>query len=83
MPLSPQNYPLQGSEVNGTHPAGLHAGSNSFGVASHTPPVSGTDTIMGNFFLLCHVFFLPFHSTCRCMNKMLFYLFIYFLISKS
>ncbi|CAG07740.1 unnamed protein product, partial [Tetraodon nigroviridis] len=48
LPLSPQNYPLQGSEVNGTHPAGLHAGSNSFGVPSHTPPVSGTDTIMAN-----------------------------------
>uniref|UniRef100_H3DCZ2 Transcription factor E2-alpha n=1 Tax=Tetraodon nigroviridis TaxID=99883 RepID=H3DCZ2_TETNG len=49
--LNPQdrlNYPLQGSEVNGTHPAGLHAGSNSFGVPSHTPPVSGTDTIMAN-----------------------------------
>uniref|UniRef100_A0A674N1B5 Transcription factor E2-alpha n=1 Tax=Takifugu rubripes TaxID=31033 RepID=A0A674N1B5_TAKRU len=31
-----------------THPAGLHSGSNSFGVPSHTPPVSGTDTIMAN-----------------------------------
>ncbi|XP_056913088.1 transcription factor 3a isoform X2 [Takifugu flavidus] len=48
LPLSPQNYPLQGSEVNGAHPAGLHSGSNSFGVPSHTPPVSGTDTIMAN-----------------------------------
>ncbi|XP_056246915.1 transcription factor 3a isoform X2 [Seriola aureovittata] len=48
LPLSPQNYPLHGSEVNGAHPAGFHSGSSSFGVASHTPPISGTDTIMAN-----------------------------------
>nr|XP_046265374.1 transcription factor 3a isoform X1 [Scatophagus argus] len=48
LPLSPQNYPLHGSEVNGAHPAGLHSGSSSFGVPSHTPPIAGTDTIMAN-----------------------------------
>uniref|UniRef100_A0A8P4FZH4 Transcription factor E2-alpha n=1 Tax=Dicentrarchus labrax TaxID=13489 RepID=A0A8P4FZH4_DICLA len=48
LPLSPQNYPLHGSEVNGAHPAGFHSGSSSFGVPSHTPPISGTDTIMAN-----------------------------------
>ncbi|XP_077471843.1 transcription factor E2-alpha-like isoform X2 [Stigmatopora argus] len=39
LPLSPQNYPLHGSEVNGSHPAGFHSGSNSYGVPSHTPPI--------------------------------------------
>ncbi|XP_061731560.1 transcription factor E2-alpha-like isoform X6 [Nerophis ophidion] len=40
LPLSPQNYPLHGSEVNGAHPAGFHSGSNSFGVPGHTPPIA-------------------------------------------
>ncbi|XP_047444359.1 transcription factor 3a isoform X2 [Mugil cephalus] len=48
LPLSPQNYPLHGSEVNGAHPAGFHSGSNSFGVPSHTPPMTGSETIMAN-----------------------------------
>ncbi|KAM9720086.1 transcription factor 3a isoform 1-T1 [Menidia menidia] len=48
LPLSPQNYPLHGSEVNGAHPAGFHSGSSSFGVPSHTPPIAGTETIMAN-----------------------------------
>uniref|UniRef100_UPI0037E7E116 transcription factor 3a isoform X2 n=1 Tax=Semicossyphus pulcher TaxID=241346 RepID=UPI0037E7E116 len=48
LPLSPQNYPLHGSEVNGAHPAGFHSGSSSFGVPSHTPPIAGSDTIMAN-----------------------------------
>ncbi|XP_068196391.1 transcription factor 3a isoform X2 [Antennarius striatus] len=48
LPVSPQNYPLHGSEVNGAHPAGLHSGSSGFGVLSHTPPIAGTDTIMPN-----------------------------------
>ncbi|XP_074544254.1 transcription factor 3a isoform X1 [Halichoeres trimaculatus] len=48
LPLSPQNYPLHGSDVNGAHPAGFHSGSSSFGVPSHTPPIAGTDTIMAN-----------------------------------
>ncbi|KAK7945743.1 hypothetical protein WMY93_001471 [Mugilogobius chulae] len=48
LPMSPQNYPLHGSEVNGAHPAGFQSGSSSFGVPSHTPPITGTDTLMGN-----------------------------------
>ncbi|XP_075877267.1 transcription factor 3a isoform X3 [Nelusetta ayraudi] len=48
LPLSPQNYPLHGSEVNGTHPAGVHSGSSSYGVPSHTPPIIGADTMMAN-----------------------------------
>uniref|UniRef100_A0AAV2JT90 Transcription factor E2-alpha n=1 Tax=Knipowitschia caucasica TaxID=637954 RepID=A0AAV2JT90_KNICA len=48
LPLSPQNYPLHGSEVNGAHPPGFQSGSSSFGVPSHTPPIASTDTLMGN-----------------------------------
>ncbi|XP_054889029.1 transcription factor 3a isoform X2 [Poeciliopsis prolifica] len=48
LPLSPQNYPLHGSEVNGAHPTSFHAGSSSFGVPSQTPPIAGTETIMAN-----------------------------------
>ncbi|KAM3865962.1 transcription factor E2-alpha-like [Diretmus argenteus] len=48
LPLSPQNYPLHGSEVNGAHPSGFHSGSSSYGVPNHTPPIAGTDTIMAN-----------------------------------
>ncbi|XP_037838035.1 transcription factor 3a isoform X3 [Kryptolebias marmoratus] len=48
LPLSPQNYPLHGSEVNGAHPAGFHSGSSSFGVPNHTPPIAGTETILAN-----------------------------------
>ncbi|XP_060941079.1 transcription factor 3a isoform X1 [Limanda limanda] len=48
LPLSPQNYPLHGSEVNGAHPAGFHSGSSSFGVSNHTPPIVGSDSIMAN-----------------------------------
>ncbi|XP_077412924.1 transcription factor E2-alpha-like isoform X3 [Vanacampus margaritifer] len=40
LPLSPQNYPLHGSEVNGNHPAGFHSGSNSYGVPGHTLPIA-------------------------------------------
>ncbi|XP_051943168.1 transcription factor 3a isoform X8 [Hippocampus zosterae] len=40
LPLSPQNYPQHGSEVNGNHPAGFHSGSNSYGVPSQTPPLA-------------------------------------------
>uniref|UniRef100_A0A3B4AVV6 Transcription factor E2-alpha n=1 Tax=Periophthalmus magnuspinnatus TaxID=409849 RepID=A0A3B4AVV6_9GOBI len=50
LPLSPQNYPLHGSEVNGAHPAGFQSGSSSFGVPCHTPPIAGTDTLMGTVF---------------------------------
>lgn len=51
LPLSPQNYPLHGSEVNGTHPAGVHSGSSSYGVPSHTPPIIGADTMMGELII--------------------------------
>uniref|UniRef100_A0A8C7R1Z8 Transcription factor E2-alpha n=1 Tax=Oncorhynchus mykiss TaxID=8022 RepID=A0A8C7R1Z8_ONCMY len=43
LPLSPQNYPLHGSEVNGS----FHSGSTGYGVSNHTSPINGTDTIMG------------------------------------
>ncbi|TNN78106.1 Transcription factor E2-alpha [Liparis tanakae] len=46
LPLSPQNFPMHGSEVNGTHPSGFHSGPSSFGVPSHTPPMA--DPIMAN-----------------------------------
>ncbi|XP_063742255.1 transcription factor 3a isoform X1 [Eleginops maclovinus] len=46
LPLSPQNYPMHGGEVNGAHPAGFHSGPSSFGVPSHTPPMA--DPIMAN-----------------------------------
>ncbi|XP_013767911.1 transcription factor 3a isoform X1 [Pundamilia nyererei] len=48
LPLSPQNYPLHASEVSGAHPAGFNSGSSSFGVPSHTPPITGSETIMAN-----------------------------------
>ncbi|KAG9350587.1 hypothetical protein JZ751_024476 [Albula glossodonta] len=48
LPLSPQNYPLHGSEVNGSLPSGFHSSSGGYGVSNHTPPISGTDTIMAN-----------------------------------
>lgn len=48
LPLSPQNYPMHGGEVNGAHPAGFHSGPSSFGVPSHTPPMA--DPIMGKPF---------------------------------
>uniref|UniRef100_A0AAQ4RGS4 Transcription factor E2-alpha n=1 Tax=Gasterosteus aculeatus aculeatus TaxID=481459 RepID=A0AAQ4RGS4_GASAC len=47
--INPQdrlNYPMHGSEVNGTHPSGFHSGPSSFGVPSHTPPMA--DPIMAN-----------------------------------
>uniref|UniRef100_A0A8C8MMB3 Transcription factor E2-alpha n=1 Tax=Oncorhynchus tshawytscha TaxID=74940 RepID=A0A8C8MMB3_ONCTS len=44
LPLSPQNYPLHGSEVNGS----FHPGSAGYGVPNHTPPINGTDSIMAN-----------------------------------
>ncbi|CAN9502890.1 unnamed protein product [Ophioblennius macclurei] len=48
LPLSPHSFPLHGSEVNGAHPAAFHSGSSSFGVSSHTPPISGSETILVN-----------------------------------
>ncbi|KAM9322883.1 transcription factor 3a isoform 1-T1 [Pholidichthys leucotaenia] len=48
LPLSPQNFPLHESEVNGAHPPGFHSGSSTFGIPSHTPPITGTETMMAN-----------------------------------
>ncbi|KAJ8277281.1 hypothetical protein GJAV_G00073500 [Gymnothorax javanicus] len=48
LPMSPQSYPLHGSEVNGSLPPGFHSGSGGYGVSSHTPAVNGTDAIMAN-----------------------------------
>lgn len=61
LPLSPQNYPLHGSEVNGAHPAGFHSGSSSFGVPNHTPPIAGTETIMGKSYNVFHFYNFPFY----------------------
>ncbi|XP_064186367.1 transcription factor 3b isoform X6 [Anguilla rostrata] len=47
-PQDRMNYPLHGSEVNGSLPAGFHSGSGGYGVSGHTPPVNGTDAIMAN-----------------------------------
>lgn len=63
LPLSPQNYPLHGSEVNGAHPAGFHSGSSSFGVPSHTPPIASTDTIMGKPFCCVLFVLMQYHHT--------------------
>uniref|UniRef100_A0A672JW85 Transcription factor E2-alpha n=1 Tax=Sinocyclocheilus grahami TaxID=75366 RepID=A0A672JW85_SINGR len=45
LPLSPQNYPLHGSEVN--LPTSFHSASAGYGVPNHTPPISSSDSIMG------------------------------------
>ncbi|XP_024277135.1 transcription factor E2-alpha isoform X2 [Oncorhynchus tshawytscha] len=45
LPLSPQNYPLHGSEVNGSLPPSFHSGSGSY---NHTPSINGADGIMAN-----------------------------------
>nr|XP_014341568.1 PREDICTED: transcription factor E2-alpha isoform X5 [Latimeria chalumnae] len=49
-PHERMSYPVHSSEVNGGLPAvsGFHSSSASFGVSNHTPPISGSDTIMGN-----------------------------------
>ncbi|XP_058651869.1 transcription factor 3a isoform X2 [Onychostoma macrolepis] len=44
LPLSPQNYPLHGSEVN--LPTSFHPASAGYGVPNHTPPISSSDSIM-------------------------------------
>ncbi|XP_043120218.1 transcription factor 3a isoform X3 [Puntigrus tetrazona] len=43
LPLSPQNYALHGSEVL---PSSFHPASAGYGVPSHTPPISSSDSIM-------------------------------------
>ncbi|XP_030112970.1 transcription factor E2-alpha isoform X14 [Taeniopygia guttata] len=44
------NYQLHSGEVNGGLPSvsGFSSATTAYGVSSHTPPISGTDTIMGN-----------------------------------
>ncbi|XP_057243052.1 transcription factor E2-alpha-like [Malurus melanocephalus] len=44
------NYQLHPGEVNGGLPAvpGFSSASTAYGVSSHTPPISGTDNMMGN-----------------------------------
>ncbi|KAM7023754.1 transcription factor E2-alpha isoform 5-T6 [Acridotheres tristis] len=44
------NYQLHTGEVNGGLPSvsGFSSASTAYGVSSHTPPISGTDSIMGN-----------------------------------
>uniref|UniRef100_A0A8C3QBE0 Transcription factor E2-alpha n=1 Tax=Geospiza parvula TaxID=87175 RepID=A0A8C3QBE0_GEOPR len=44
------NYQLHSGEVNGGLPSvsGFSSAPTAYGVSSHTPPISGTDTIMGN-----------------------------------
>ncbi|XP_062366033.1 transcription factor E2-alpha isoform X8 [Cinclus cinclus] len=44
------NYQLHTGEVNGGLPSvsGFSSASTAYGVSSHTPPISGTDNIMGN-----------------------------------
>ncbi|XP_040509396.1 transcription factor E2-alpha isoform X8 [Gallus gallus] len=44
------NYQLHSGELNGGLPSvsGFSSASTPYGVSSHTPPISGTDTMMGN-----------------------------------
>ncbi|XP_050177366.1 transcription factor E2-alpha isoform X8 [Myiozetetes cayanensis] len=44
------NYQLHSGEVNGALPSvsGFSSASTPYGVSSHTPPISGTDNMMGN-----------------------------------
>ncbi|XP_019368834.1 PREDICTED: transcription factor E2-alpha isoform X2 [Gavialis gangeticus] len=44
------NYPMHSGEVNGGLPSvsGFSSASTPYGVSSHTPPISGTDSMMGN-----------------------------------
>ncbi|XP_041086443.1 transcription factor E2-alpha-like isoform X16 [Polyodon spathula] len=47
-PQDRMNYPLHGSEVNGSLPPGFHTGSAGYGVSNHTPPLNGAEPIMAN-----------------------------------
>ncbi|KAM9529456.1 transcription factor E2-alpha-like isoform 21-T26 [Salvelinus alpinus] len=44
-PQDRMNYPLHGSEVNGSLPPGFHSGSGSY---NHTSSINGADSIMAN-----------------------------------
>ncbi|XP_035278403.1 transcription factor 3a isoform X6 [Anguilla anguilla] len=46
LPMSSQNYPLHGSEVNSNLPSNFHSGSGGYGVTNHTPPINGAEGIM-------------------------------------
>lgn len=50
-PLLCQNYQLHSGEVNGGLPSvsGFSSASTPYGVSSHTPPISGTDSMMGTY----------------------------------
>ncbi|XP_044309450.1 transcription factor E2-alpha isoform X12 [Varanus komodoensis] len=44
------NFQMHSGEVNGGPPSvsGFSSASSQYGVSSHTPPISGTDSVMGN-----------------------------------
>uniref|UniRef100_A0A6J0SNQ9 Transcription factor E2-alpha n=1 Tax=Pogona vitticeps TaxID=103695 RepID=A0A6J0SNQ9_9SAUR len=44
------NYQMHPGEVNGSLPSvsGFSSASTQYGVSSHTPPIGGTETVMGN-----------------------------------
>ncbi|KAJ6655152.1 hypothetical protein lerEdw1_005630, partial [Lerista edwardsae] len=44
------NYQMHSGEVNGGLPSvsGFSSASTQYGVSSHTPPIGGTETVMGN-----------------------------------
>ncbi|XP_054835123.1 transcription factor E2-alpha isoform X3 [Eublepharis macularius] len=44
------NYQMHSGEVNGGLPSvsGFSSASTQYGVSSHTPPISGTESVMGN-----------------------------------
>ncbi|XP_053151931.1 transcription factor E2-alpha isoform X5 [Hemicordylus capensis] len=44
------NYPMHSGEVNGALPSvsGFSSASTQYGVSSHTPPIGGTESVMGN-----------------------------------
>uniref|UniRef100_A0A8C9RME8 Transcription factor E2-alpha n=1 Tax=Scleropages formosus TaxID=113540 RepID=A0A8C9RME8_SCLFO len=44
--MSPQNYPLHGSDVNSSLSSGYHSSSAGYSVSNHTNPVNGTDPLI-------------------------------------
>uniref|UniRef100_A0A8C9V2Y2 Transcription factor E2-alpha n=1 Tax=Scleropages formosus TaxID=113540 RepID=A0A8C9V2Y2_SCLFO len=46
LPVSPQNYPLHGSDVNSSLSSGYHSSSAGYSVSNHTNPVNGTDPLI-------------------------------------
>ncbi|XP_042561227.1 transcription factor 3b isoform X3 [Clupea harengus] len=45
LPLSPQNYPLHGTDVNGSLPSGFHSSTGGF---SHSASNNGGDNVIAN-----------------------------------